>query len=93
MLDKGKHFDLFAARLRSISVNGLNFGGPVPLYITTNRGSLNGKHFKILAQITPFCLHGLVTDTFMDAWYLIGRLARLTWQPIIKDIDIYAVRL
>lgn len=90
-LDKGKTFELFSARLRSLSVHGLNFGGPIPLYITTNRGSLNGKHFKVLSQVVPFCLYGLVSDTFIDAWYLVGRLTRLAWQPIIKDIDSYAV--
>jgi hypothetical protein len=93
VLDKGKSFETFATLLRSIHVDGLNFDGPVPSYITTNQGSLNGKHFKIISQVAPFCLHGLIPDNFMDAWYLIARLAWLAWQPSIKDLDVYTVSI
>ncbi|KAG9126935.1 hypothetical protein FRC07_001356 [Ceratobasidium sp. 392] len=87
-MDKGNTFALFSTCLRSISVSGLNTG-PVPGYIFSNRGSLNGKHFKILLQTACFCLHNLVDDHVLDAWVALGRLTVLAWYPEIDNVEEY----
>ncbi|KAG9121224.1 hypothetical protein FRC07_002910 [Ceratobasidium sp. 392] len=89
-MDKGNNFALFSTRLRSVSVSGLNTG-PIPGYILSNRGSLNGKHFKVLLQTACFCLHNLVDNNVLDAWVALGRLTVLAWYPVIDNIDEYAV--
>lgn len=90
-LDKNGAFQLFATRLRSVSVAGLGIG-PIPSYIFSNRGSLNGKHFKILIQTACFCLHDLVPTDIIHSWTVLGRLTVLAWYSSIDDIDIYTVR-
>jgi hypothetical protein len=90
VMDKGKSFERFAARLRCIAVNGLQTG-PVPDYILTNRGSLNGKHFKVLVQTAIFCLYGLVSADLFNCWYTLGRLTVLLWYSSIRNVDAYIV--
>jgi hypothetical protein len=89
-MDKSKQFDTFAARFRSIHVHGLETG-PVPNYIMTNRGSLNGKHFKILGQLAIFALHDLISGELFDCWYALGHLMVLVWCSEIPNIDAYIV--
>lgn len=90
VMDKRKTFDLFATRLRSVEVSGLHTGS-IPNYILTNRGSLIGKHFKILGQTAIFCLYGLVSEELQNCWLAVGRLMVLAWYSIIRDIDAYIV--
>jgi hypothetical protein len=90
VMEKNKSFDRFASRLRSVAVDGLQTG-PVPSYIWSNRGSLNGKHFKILGQVAIFCLHGLVSNELLNCWYALGRVVVLVWYSEIRDIDAYIV--
>lgn len=90
-MDKSKSFDLFCTRLRSLSVAGLNADRPIPNYICTNRGTLNGKHFKILAQTIGFCLYGLVPDLLRTGWSSLSRLVVLAWYLSIHDLQGYLV--
>ncbi|KDN47459.1 hypothetical protein RSAG8_03599, partial [Rhizoctonia solani AG-8 WAC10335] len=87
-MDKQHVFPLFCTRLRSVSVSGLDCG-PVSNYITTNRGSLNGKHYRTLIQLAPFCLHNLVETELVNAWLVLGRLTVLVWYSSIDNIDEY----
>ncbi|KAG8784047.1 hypothetical protein FRC12_019015 [Ceratobasidium sp. 428] len=92
-MDKSKQFELFCTRLRSLSVAGINSDRPIPNYICTNRGSLTGKHFKILVQVMSFCLYGLVPDTLRIAWASLSRLTVLAWYSIIDDLPAYITEL
>ncbi|KAG8775794.1 hypothetical protein FRC12_001272 [Ceratobasidium sp. 428] len=92
-MDKTHTFSLFESRLRSVSVAGLNNGGPVSGYITKHRGSLNGKHFKTLLQTAPFCLHNIVETDLIHAWIALGRLTVLAWSASIEDIENYIYEL
>lgn len=92
-MDKKKNFNLFCTRLRSLSVAGLNTDRPIPNYICTNRGSLNGKHFKILVQTIGFCLYDLVPDILRTAWSSLSRLVVLAWYSEIDDLHAYLVSL
>ncbi|KAG8762734.1 hypothetical protein FRC12_008883 [Ceratobasidium sp. 428] len=91
-MDKNHAFALFGSRLRSLSVSGLN-NGPISGYITRNRGSLNGKHFKTLLQTAPFCLHNLVQTDLIHAWITLGRLTVLAWSASIDNIEHYTREL
>ncbi|GAB1523427.1 hypothetical protein RhiTH_006575 [Rhizoctonia solani] len=91
-LDKSGAFSLFSTRFQAVSVSGLNCG-PVPAYITNNRGSLNGKHFKLLVQTASFCLHDLVPIELIHTWSVLGRLAVLAWYPSIGNLDSYEQEL
>jgi hypothetical protein len=89
-LDKNNTFMLFATRLRSVSVAGLSTG-PISSYIFSNRGSLNGKHFKVLLQTVPFSLHNLISMDILHAWTVLGRLTVLAWYSSIDSINEYSV--
>ncbi|KAG8777086.1 hypothetical protein FRC12_000558 [Ceratobasidium sp. 428] len=91
-MDKNHSFSLFSSRLRSVSVAGLN-NGPISGYIISNRGSLNGKHFKTILQTAPFCLHGIVETDLIHAWVTLGRLTVLAWCASIDNIEHYACEL
>jgi hypothetical protein len=90
-MDKEKNFDLFCTRLQSLSVAGINTDRPIPNYICTNRGSLNGKHFKILTQTIGFCLYDLVPNALRTAWASLSRLTVLAWYSVIHDMRAYIV--
>ncbi|KAF8599210.1 hypothetical protein BDV93DRAFT_498019 [Ceratobasidium sp. AG-I] len=92
VMDKSKSFDTFTARLRSISADGLATD-PVPNYIFTNRGSLNGKHLKLLVQIIMFGLYDLVSLELYNCWRSVGRLTVLLWYSTIHDVDAYTAEL
>lgn len=90
-MDAKKTFDLFCTRLRSLSVIGINSDRPVPNYICTNRGSLIGKHFKILLQTMAFCFFDLVPDMLRTTWFSLSQLAVLAWYSSIEDMPTYLV--
>ncbi|KAG9093298.1 hypothetical protein FRC06_011576 [Ceratobasidium sp. 370] len=92
-MDKSKQFDLFCTRLRSVSVAGINSDRPIPSYICTNRGSLNGKHFKILVQTIAFCLYDLVPDALRTAWSSLSKLTVLAWYSSIDNLPAYMAEL
>ncbi|KAG9127968.1 hypothetical protein FRC07_006758 [Ceratobasidium sp. 392] len=92
VMEKSKTFEIFSARLRSLSTYGL-LSSPVPNYIFTNRGSLNGKHLKVLGQTMAFCISDLVSRDLYDCWRTIGRLMVLLWYSTIDDLDAYNAEL
>ncbi|QRV78439.1 hypothetical protein RhiJN_06454 [Ceratobasidium sp. AG-Ba] len=92
VMEKKKQFDTFSVRLRSIFVDGLS-SHPVPNYIFTNQGSLNGKHLKLLVQTVPFCLYDLVSQDLYHSWRTIGRLTVLVWYSTIHDMGAYLIEL
>ncbi|KAJ7017720.1 hypothetical protein C8F04DRAFT_1332361 [Mycena alexandri] len=60
LLEKGKDFPLFQARLNSILADGLNIPKVQADYMCQYKGGLIGKHFKTLSQIMAFAVEGLV---------------------------------
>lgn len=92
LLDKGKHFSLFQARLNSIVADGLNVPKIPADYMCHYRGGLIGKHFKTISQVMAFTIYDLVPREVLDAWLIIGRLTVLLWHTEIDDIDSYSVR-
>ncbi|GJJ13649.1 hypothetical protein Clacol_007905 [Clathrus columnatus] len=60
LIIQAKKLDIFRARLDSVSSDGLNIPNIMANYICQYRGSLIGKHFKMLLQIMPNIIYDLV---------------------------------
>ncbi|XAO22529.1 hypothetical protein I312_101301 [Cryptococcus bacillisporus CA1280] len=57
---KDPRIDKFIARLTSLPNDGLGYVTWSAKYMYTYRNALNGKQFRILSQLLPFAVHGLV---------------------------------
>lgn len=62
-------------------------------YIHTYRNVLNGKHFRILSQLLPFAVHGLVSQEIFELVKAMGNLGAHLWFTQISNIDQYTVRV
>ncbi|KAJ7495118.1 hypothetical protein FB451DRAFT_1335854 [Mycena latifolia] len=86
--------ELFAARLQSASVDGLNM---LPLranYLVQYKNSLIGKHFKGLGQLAIFQLdEKLCSPEVFELWKANGILGSMLWYPEIKNMDEYLADL
>ncbi|KAL1714355.1 hypothetical protein EV715DRAFT_209819 [Schizophyllum commune] len=80
-------------RLSSVNVSGL---GVPPLSghtLVTYGRSLTGRDFRVIAQVAPFVLHGLVDDAHLRIWVILSKIVTLVWRPEIDDLDKYLVKL
>ncbi|KAI6111277.1 hypothetical protein F5141DRAFT_1188425 [Pisolithus sp. B1] len=91
LLEKGKLLDVFQSHLDSIEHDVLNAPNLNSDYICHYKGALIRKHFKSLAQVMPFVIHGLVPQTVINGWTTMGELVVLLWHTKIEDIEIYLV--
>jgi hypothetical protein len=83
---------LFAARLQSASIDGLNLPPLRAQYMVQYKKSLIGKHYKALQQVGIFQLDSqLCSSALFDLWKANGVLGALIWFPVIKDMDQYLV--
>lgn len=81
------------ARLNSVNVDGTSMDPIRASYLIQYRKSLIGRHFKSIAQIVSFTLHGLVSDEVLDMWVSAGHMTSLLWTPVIDDMNNYCVSL
>jgi hypothetical protein len=56
-------------------------------------GSLTGRDFRAIAQVTPFVIYDLVPSDVFDAWVALSTLVPLLWQPSIENINAYSVSI
>ncbi|KAJ7429544.1 hypothetical protein B0H11DRAFT_1749936, partial [Mycena galericulata] len=85
---------LFAARLQSASVDGLNMAPLRAKYLVQYKKSLIGKHFKVLQQLGIFQLDDkLCSPEVFELWKANGVLGALLWYPQIKNMDEYLADL
>lgn len=83
---------LFAARLQSASLDGLNLPPLRSRYMVQYKNSLIGKHFKALQQLGIFQLDAkLCSPAMFELWKANGVLGALLWFPEIKNMDQYLV--
>ncbi|KAJ7715042.1 hypothetical protein B0H16DRAFT_1477673 [Mycena metata] len=81
---------LFAARLQSASIDGLNLTSLRSRYMVQYKQSLIGKHFKALQQLSIFQLDSkLCSGPLFELWKANGLLGALLWFPEIKNADQY----
>jgi hypothetical protein len=88
---KIKKFEVFQARLGSISSDRLNIPHIMASYMCQYRGSLSGKHFKTIVQIIPFVIYDLVHHDLLDTWLLMGHITVLCWHTKIENTEKYLV--
>lgn len=86
-----KKTELFRARLDAMTIDGLDSSPLTGGYMCQYRGSLVGKHFKILSQVMSFAVMGIVPDEVQKGWLLTGKLVVLLWHTSIDDLEPYLV--
>jgi hypothetical protein len=84
---------LLIVRLNSLNVNGLGISPLAGETLVNYAGSLTGRDFRAIAQVTPFVIYDMVPSDVFDAWIALSTLVPLLWQPIIDDMNIYAVSI
>ncbi|KAJ7857220.1 hypothetical protein B0H13DRAFT_2237721 [Mycena leptocephala] len=85
---------IFAARLQSTSIDGLNLPPLHAQYMVQYKKSLIGKHYKALQQVGIFQLDTqLCSPALFELWKANGVLGALIWFPVIKDMDQYLADL
>lgn len=85
--------EILKMRLESVNINGLGGG------ISVIRGqtlvqyakSLVGRDFRVILQVAPAVLHGLIPEDAYEAWLALCRLAPLIYQDKIEDLGRYTV--
>ncbi|KAF9257230.1 hypothetical protein L218DRAFT_800681, partial [Marasmius fiardii PR-910] len=88
---KGKEAQLSVLknRLSSFDTSGLGVSPLNGNTLVQFAGSLVGRDFRVIAQVAPFVLHGLIFEESYQAWLRLSRLVAVIWQPEIEDIDKY----
>jgi hypothetical protein len=84
---------LLIIRLSSLNVEGLGISQLAEETLVNYAGSLTGRDFRAIAQVTPFVIYDMVSSDVFDAWVALSTLVPLLWQPIIDDINTYLVSL
>ncbi|KAJ7035397.1 hypothetical protein C8F04DRAFT_1210324 [Mycena alexandri] len=80
---------LFAARLQSASIDGLNLASLRSRYMVQYKKSLIGKHFKALQQLSIFQLDSkLCSGPLFELWKANGLLGALLWQASSSQSDL-----
>ena len=59
--------------------------------LVTYTGSLTGRDFCAIVQVTSLVLYDLVPESSFDPWVRLGRLMPMVWQPVIDDVGTYLV--
>ena len=86
--------------LLKIQINSLDMTGLDPSIGTLNGntfiqyvGSLVGRDFRVIAQITVFVLYDLLSSKILKAWTALATLMTLGWMPKISNKTDYFVSL
>lgn len=82
---------MLKARLNSFDMGGLGLPRARGHTLVQYAGSLNGSDFRLILQVAPSVLHGLIPDAAYEAWLALCRLAPLLFQPKITDLEVYLV--
>lgn len=82
---------ILKTRLSSTDVRGLGLSRLRAQTLVQYAGSLNGGDFRIIVQLAPIVLHGLIPASHYNAWLALAQLAALLFQPAIVNMDDYTV--
>lgn len=84
---------ILRVRLASLDVTGLDpsLTKVAASTLVNYAGSLVGRDFRVIIQVAPFVLYGLLHERIYLAWLALGQVARLCWQPEIDNLDQYLV--
>ncbi|KAJ7128710.1 hypothetical protein C8R44DRAFT_558080, partial [Mycena epipterygia] len=84
---KGK--EELKARLSSVDMAGLNTPPIRGNTYVQYAGSLVGRDFRVVLQVAPVVLHGLIPQAHYNAWVALCKLAPLMFQPKIEHMPTY----
>ncbi len=79
------------ARLTSMNVDGLGISPIRGHTLVYYAKSLVGRDFRVILQVAPAVLHGLIPDNAYEAWLALCRLAPLVFLNEIEDMKTYTV--
>ncbi|KAJ7480506.1 hypothetical protein B0H11DRAFT_2157896 [Mycena galericulata] len=88
---KGK--EELKARLSSLDVAGLNTPPIRGNTYVQYAGSLVGRDFRVILQVAPVVLHGLIPQAHYNGWVALCKLAPLMFQPVIEHMPTYLRKL
>ncbi|KAL1756891.1 hypothetical protein FB107DRAFT_210543, partial [Schizophyllum commune] len=89
--DRGK--EILIGRINSFDVGGLNVARGRGSTLVFYAGSLTGRDFRLVIQMAPSILPGLVPDVVYNAWLSLCRLCPLLFQHKIPNVSAYVLRL
>lgn len=85
--------EILKARINSFDASSLGLAAPRGNTLVQYAGSLTGRDFRLVVQIAPAVLYGLIPDAAYEAWLALCRLVPLAYQPEILDLSDYLVSL
>lgn len=80
------------ARLSSLDVSGLGTSQIHGQTFVQYAGSLVGRDFRVVLQVAPAVLEGLIPSSHYEGWLALCKLAPLLFQPEIQDRVSYMVK-
>ncbi|KAI0696469.1 hypothetical protein C8T65DRAFT_756256 [Cerioporus squamosus] len=80
------------ARLSSFDVTGLGISALAGHTLVQYAGSLVGRDFRVILQVAPAVLYGMIPEEAYEAWLALCKLAPLIFQPVIDNLQNYEVR-
>lgn len=81
--------EVLKTRLSSLDVSGLNTARLRGNTFVQYAGSLVGRDFRIILQVAPSVLQGLIPDVHYQAWLTLCHLAPMIFQPAISNLTEY----
>ena len=85
--------EILKARINSFCTTGLGSTKPRGTTLVQYAGSLTGHDFRLVLQLAPAVLYGLLPERAYDAWVALCQLAPLVFQPEINDLSSYLVSI
>ncbi|KAL1669170.1 hypothetical protein GGF50DRAFT_21913, partial [Schizophyllum commune] len=85
--------EILVGRINSFDTASLGASQACGNTLVYYAGSLTGRDFRLVLQMAPSILPGLVPDVVYDAWLALCHLCPLLFQPTISNIDAYLLRL
>jgi len=87
----GEQRSTLITRLSCVNVSGLGISPLMGQTLVQYAGSLTGRDFRAIAQVTPYVLYDLALTECFQAWLALCHLIPRIWQPEILDIRSYIV--
>ncbi|KAL0575042.1 hypothetical protein V5O48_006915 [Marasmius crinis-equi] len=88
-----KKQEVLIARLAGLDTSGLGIPPVTAETLVRYAGSLTGRDFRVIAQVAPFILNGLMPPENIRVWVALSNLVALVWQPVVRDVDIHVNRV
>ncbi|KAJ7138522.1 hypothetical protein C8R43DRAFT_1132056 [Mycena crocata] len=85
--------EILKARINSFDTSALGLAKARGNTLVQYAGSLTGRDFRLVLQLAPAVLYGLIPDKAYEAWLALCRMAPLVYQPEITDLSAYLKRL